>query len=62
MRILAYSAAAIIPILFAAALVVGPGDATNAPTAAPSARVASSFADYVPPSHVRVIPITATSR
>lgn len=63
MRILAYGAAALIPALLTAALIVRPVEATSAATASPSARAASSLADYVPPSHVRVIPLyTVTSR
>jgi len=63
-RIVVYAAAAIIPALLTAALVVQPVDATSEPTPVASTTPASSLVEYVPPSHVRVIPIydTATSR
>lgn len=63
MRNLAYGAAVLIPALLTAALLVRPGEATSAATASPSARAAPSLVDYVPPSHVRVIPLyIVTSR
>lgn len=64
MRVIVYAAAAIIPALLTAALVVQPVDPTNETTPVASTTGASSLVEYVPPSHVRVIPIydTATSR
>lgn len=64
MRIIVYAAVAIIPALLAAALVVQPVETTTEPAPVASTTAASSLVEYVPPSHVRVIPIydTATSR
>jgi hypothetical protein len=64
MRIIVYTVVAIIPVLLAAVLVVQPVETASEPTPVASATAASSLVDYVPPSHVRVIPIydTATSR
>lgn len=63
-RIFVYAAVAIIPVLLTVALVVQPVDATSEPTPVAPTTAASSLVEYVPPSHVRVIPIydTATSR
>jgi hypothetical protein len=64
MRIIVYSAVAIIPALLAVALVVQPVETTSEPSPVAPTTTASSLLEYVPPSHVRVIPIydTATSR
>jgi hypothetical protein len=64
MRIIVYAAVAVIPVLLAAALVVQPVETTSEPSSVASTTAASSLVEYVPPSHVRVIPIhdTATSR
>lgn len=65
MRIIVYAAVTIIPaFLAAAALVVQPVETTSKSTPVEPTIAASSLLEYVPPSHVRVIPIhdTATSR
>jgi hypothetical protein len=61
MRVIGLTVAAIIPAALAAAVFAYPAGGTSGKVAADKADAARTLVEYVPPPHVRVIPIYAAA-